>query len=321
MSGYLNNLPDFDQVYNIIEPRLAPLEQERKVALARYKRTGLTTGICIALLVFGIAVTILYQNPIPVLACFLLAVLGIVLSGFQYYGAKQKYFEKVKGGLIPDIIDAVRPDLKYEPWDSIDGKEFFDTKLFDKKVDRFSGEDYLEGVMNGLHFRLTEIKLEQDQHRDGEGYRTFFEGLLIAIDRPLLKEGYLRIDSKKYGTFFSEIFEMLLGRDLPEIETTDAQFNKQYRLLSDSNQLVQEVFTQELVDNIFEVNKRSIRKGVFDFVSEMAYDDGAQYIVIEHKHDLFLPKVQHNLLNKESTRRFYNDLMYALQLVDRFTKM
>lgn len=317
-----NHYQSFNKVYSALQGKLAPLETERLEAQAKQKQSIFIIVTAVGLIAFGVVSFFLYKDPRILVPCLLIGIASIIYAGVQLHKKKQAYFEIIKGGLIPEIVSLVRSDLKYEPWDSIPGKEFFSTKLFNKQTDRYSGEDYLEGYLNDTHFRISEIKLEKERRdKDGDiSHSTFFSGLLVSIEMPQMpKNGYARIESNDIGGFIGDFFSGLFEAELKKYETDNAKFNKSYKLFGNSTDMVNFIFTEHLIETIFQINENKNNIGVENELEQIAFVNGKAYFAIKHKQDLFLPQIKNSLQNQNTCKRFYDDLIFALDLVETIT--
>lgn len=314
---------NFDAAFEKIRYQLAPLETERQNVLSTRKHTFFIISIVLAMLGIAIFAFFLYKNPIIIVSAVIITAIACVVVGSRLYKAQQAFEEKVKGGIIPEIVKVVRPDLKYEPWDSIEGEEFYEADFFNDRTDKFSGEDYLEGYINNTHFKLSEVAL-QKVTKDKNGKKknvTFFKGLLIIIPMPNMpKNAYARIERKGFGNAIAEFFGKLFSGDLKAFETDNTAFNENYKLLSDNKEMVHYIFTEQLLNAIFTINKQISANKKLDEVEQIAFTKGNGYFLIKHNEDLFSPDIKSNLQEKETCKQFYNDLMYVLNLVDTITK-
>ena len=166
-----------------LKPVLKSLEGQRVVLKRKV----------ISIIVVFVATLILFfigDNP-GLNFLFYLIPVGLIFFGYLIYktvGPLKEYRKQFKEKVVREIIALINPEWNYNPDERISREEYYSSKLFTKKVDRYKGDDLVTGVIDKTDFKLSELHTEyKTESRDSKGrkstrWHTIFKGLFGHAD-------------------------------------------------------------------------------------------------------------------------------------------
>ncbi len=110
---------------------------------------------------------------------FMFFAIMIVISLYQYARSKDVYVDSHKIKIIQEVISYVAPGVLYKPGKKVSSKAFKASKLYQYEYELFDGEDYLEGVIDGVSFQSSELNVGCKDPTDS-GYIRSFKGLFVV---------------------------------------------------------------------------------------------------------------------------------------------
>lgn len=168
---------NFNQFYiQNIQSKLAILEEERKRSLKT----------CLFFVFASLAISFMFGlnkfveiNPIFIL--FMLAptfIVGFISYYFTFRNYRKQYKEKVINLIFKNIFD----DFYYRPESHLTEYDYQSTLLYQGNYNRFSGEDFVEGVFKGQDVKMSELQVAKVERRKKKNSKKIiFKGLLILI--------------------------------------------------------------------------------------------------------------------------------------------
>lgn len=170
-----------DYYYKKLYPTLKRLEKER----VQLKHRVVVIGVIYSTLALVVAVATFKSLHSLDLLFFML--FGYVALGrFLYNFLTKEYKSSFKDAVIAPLIESIHPSLRYMPQLHIDPIYFTRSRLFNQKVDRVRGNDYVTGEIEGTKIQFSDFHV-QKRHKDSKGrdsWSTIFQGLFIVADFP-----------------------------------------------------------------------------------------------------------------------------------------
>jgi hypothetical protein len=171
---------DFDTFYSEkLEPEMGRLRSECRSTDIWHLIGVLAVG---ALIISLIAYTFGdFKQHNGGLVIILSIAIGLV-SLLKYIRKNDSFTEDFKASVIRQIIAHVSPGIEYKPELSINEEEYIASGLFGSYA-YFSGDDYMDGIINNVHFHCSEVHTQSDSGglRDIED-PTIFKGLLFVAN-------------------------------------------------------------------------------------------------------------------------------------------
>ncbi|MFV0376987.1 MAG: DUF3137 domain-containing protein [Mangrovibacterium sp.] len=164
-----------------LAPALLALEAERKTVV---KRILLSTAI----LLLGVLFFIVGRGATYAIVAGVVIVIGAIIS---YAFASERYNlykQAFKNNIVPKVVASIDPSWCYSPQSHISQAEYYQSRLFEKRCDRFKGDDLITGMIGKTDFRLSELHTEyrtvtvDNKGRRSEQWHTIFKGLFVHAD-------------------------------------------------------------------------------------------------------------------------------------------
>ncbi len=230
----------------------------------------------------------------------------LVVSAISSYLKLKKQF---KSKIIEELVKLIGPTWHFDHETHLNENRIFVSNIFDEhKIDRVTGDDYMEGVINGVSFKASEIKIEQRvQTNKKTKFTTIFRGLFMEVELPKIPktETYIFSDMTEQviGKWLGDMIQGLnFGRgELVKLENPD--FEKSFRVHSDDQVQARVLLTPLYMEKLLKL-KSKIK---YDF--HLAYHGGSLYIAVNMRNELLEPKLMSNMGTFAAVREAYNHLI------------
>jgi hypothetical protein len=304
---------------DLISGELGILETERKAFTQKFWKRFF---ICLALFI-GIPLTIYIVNPDSMFVALIVAGLILIGSGIVVgigYNRFHKHFkEQFKGKVIPAVVKFVDERLVYESHRGL-MTEYSESRIFDKRVDRFKAEDTISGKFEATDFAFGEIHTEyktvttDKNGRRQEHWHTIFKGMLFVSDFHKNFHGETMIDLDtmerylgKLGRKFQQWNTSRTG-DLVKLE--NPEFEKKFAVYSTDEQECRYILTPSMMERLLDMAKR------INFKVAISFRNNQVYIAVFNNMDLFEPSVFGSLLKEEDYRIIINMMKLMTGIIE-----
>jgi len=180
----MKTIEDFKNYYNTnLRPALETLEGERKASL---RKVAIAAAIIVAIALAG-AGMVQVSGGSSTISLIVAAVGGVLIFGVWWLFTKD-FKSNFKNTIIRQIIQYVDPSLSYAAEGMIARGAFEGSTLFKRRIDRYKGEDLVEGQIDKTRIRFSELHAEyKTTTTDSKGRRqthwhTIFKGLFVIAD-------------------------------------------------------------------------------------------------------------------------------------------
>lgn len=186
--------------------------------------------------------------------------IGVMLAGFIIFCCKwsirRKFF---KEKLVPMMVKAISPSLKYSPAEGLSRSYVERFKLFGA-FDRFHSEDQIEGMIGKTAIKISEICLEK-RHRSSNGkdsYHTVFNGVVFIADfnknfkcrTAVLPDTAEKLFGKLVGNFFQQ---MNFSENGKLVKLENVEFEKQFAVYSTDQLEARYILTPQFMERLLAV--------------------------------------------------------------------
>jgi hypothetical protein len=242
---------------------------------------------------------------------FLLGVYGFVKKFF----AKDYIFEfKLK--VIKPLIEYMDKNLKYTTKAYIPRHHFEKSSIINAKIDRYSGNDYIKGKIDGVMVEFSDI-LAQKEAKDSKGnkeYVTLFEGVFFRAEFPKHFTGKTVVlpDSATnlFGDYIGEFLQKNnFGRD-KLVKLDNPEFEKFFVVYSNDQIEARYILSHSLMEKMLNFRKKVGVDVAFSFV------DGNMYVGVFYNKDSLEPSIFESLLEYKVAKEYIQTLYYALGMVE-----
>lgn len=305
-----SELTDF--YYKELYPSLEELEKARVEIVSKLQWYG-GMGAVVFLLTaiwFGKNVGLFHPLSMGVFLGF------IAIGGFTYRFMTQGYAKDFKIKVITPLIGAIDPHLLYNP-DFIISQHLFErSNLFQHSIDRYSGNDYVKGSIDGVPLEFSDIHAEY-QTKDSKGrtqWHTLFRGLfLVAEFNKYFKAKTIILPDQAEKSFGTLIGGWLQSHNFSRddlIRLDDPAFEKAFVVYGNDPIEARYILSHSMMKRILEFQKKVSHPLFISFVQNHIH------VAIGTKKDLFEPAIFTSLLNYKQAMEYINTLRYTIGIIE-----
>lgn len=306
----LSELTDF--YYKELYPSLNELEKTRMQIISQLKWYGGMGAVVFTLTAIWMGKNFGLFHPLMIAV----TIGFIVLASITYRFMTQGYAKDFKSKIITPLIGAIDSNLLYNPDFMISQHLFERSQLFNHKVDRYNGNDYVKGTIDGVPLEFSDVHAEY-QTKDSKGrtqWQTLFRGLfLVAEFNKYFKSKTVILPDqaeKNFGTLIGGWLQSInFSRD-DLIRLDDPEFEKAFVVYGNDPIEARYILSHSMMKRILEFQKKITHPLFVSFVHNHIH------IGIGTKKDLFEPAVFTSLLDFKQAMEYINTLRYTIGLVE-----
>jgi hypothetical protein len=311
---------EFTSFYeNHLKLKLMAYEKQRQSIIRKFL---LVFILCSLLIVFaGLAIIILFRldNEICspqlrklMLFAALITIIIITIELVLFYKRITYAFQtNFKKGIIGNLVRFVDENFSYNPEREISLQTFQTSQLFKrfygKKVDRWTGEDYIEGNLGQTVVKFSEIHL---QKKGDDSFYTLFDGLFFIIHFNQAFEGVILVlpnDAKRRQRRFrwwlrKQSYHHPIKLATPELEQA-------FLAYSDNPMMAGYILSTDFMSHLLAWHRR-LKKPVF-----LSFVNDKLYMAINVEKDLFEPPIFHTVLNFGLIQKFFENIQFGKTMV------
>jgi Ca2+/Na+ antiporter len=270
-----------------LKPSLVSLESKRKSIILRKVIYLLLIPVVIAMAIF------LGDKQEYFLYIGLALVLFLVFKYYMLRKDKAEYRHDFKEKVVREVVRMINPDWNYYPDDRISQDDYFKSNLFPDDVDRYTGDDKVEGVIDKTDFQFSELHTEyksetrDDDGRKEETWHTIFKGIFFHADFNKEIKGKTLVlpdtAEKLFGSLGKKL-QTLSGRG-QLIKMEDVEFEKLFVVYGSDQIESRYVLTPSMMRSMIAIKKKYKKNVYFSFIGSRIY------VAISIKKDLFEPRL------------------------------
>ena len=306
----VSELTDF--YYKVLYPTLELLDDDRKKL--KQKVIKIAVGYTFFfVLIFVVFINFLMQN-IDLL--FGLGVVYLAIGAFVYKSLIKDYTTEFKDKIIEPLIHAIDNKLIYFKDSHISQTYFERSELFKQSTDRISGNDYVDGEIDGVSIKFSDLHVEK-RHKNSKGndnWETVFKGLFIVSEFNKEFKGKTTIlPDTAQKTFGNLVGNWLQSNNFTReelVKLDDIEFEKEFVVYSDDQIEARYILSHSLMKRLLIFQKKSKYPVYISLRGESIY------MAIYYNKDLFEPAVFHSLLNYKIAMEYVKTLHLAISIVE-----
>ena len=303
-----------DYYYKELHPVVKELDAKREQVK---KRILFIFGIIAVVTVSGVVVYIKSAEQVDILGVgiFLVTSLGVVYT-FVLKFVSGDYVGEFKKRVIKPLVLYIDSSLRYTTDAYIPKHLFTKSKIIQSQIDRYSGNDYVTGVVDGVKVEFSDVHA-QKKYTDSKGrthYETFFQGLFLRAEFSKHFQGRTIVlpDSaeKLFGSYIGKMLqshnfsrEQLVKLDHPE-------FEKEFVVYGTDQIETRYILTHSMMERILLFRKRVGHDISLSFIG------GEMYVAVHYNKDTLEPAIYHSLLNYKIAREYIETLFFAMGIVE-----
>ncbi len=306
----ISELTDF--YYKELYPSLDGLEKARIQILSQLKWYGGMGLVFFLLAAIWMGKNFGLFHPFSIA----IAVGFMAIAGMAYRFMIQGYAKDFKEKIISPLIGAIDPHLLYNPDFMLSQHLFERSQLFNHSVDRYSGNDYVKGSIDGVPLEFSDVHAEY-QTKDSKGrtqWHTLFRGLfLVAEFNKYFKSRTVIFPDIAEKTFGNLIGGWLQSKNFSHgdvIQLDDPQFEKQFVVYGNDPIEARYILSHSMMKRILEFQRKLDHPIFISFVHNHIH------IAVGTKKDLFEPTVFHSLLDYAKAMEYINMLRSTIGIVE-----
>lgn len=292
---------------------LRQLEAKRRQVM---QNSMIAAGVVLVLgmIVAGVIVA---QGAPPVVLIFVLigcAIVGGIAFAVIGGGYKSEYKQRV----ISRIIGFLEPGLSYQPTGLIDEHTFKTSALFTQGIDRYNGEDLVQGMVGKTQIAFSEIHAEyKTTTRDSKGHtqthwHTIFKGLFFIADfnKDFRSQTVVLPDTaeKLFGGFGKMLQSWNVARaDLIKLE--DPEFEREFVVYGSDQIEARYILSTSLMQRILDYQHKTGLK------LHLSFTGSKVTIALPMTKNCFEPKY-FAATDFTSIAEYYHDLNLVIGIVD-----
>ena len=203
----------------------------------------------------GLALLAAHRSEGMIFAGICGIVIGVIIFCSKW-NIRRKFF---KEKLVPMMVKAVSPSLKYSPYNGLSRSYIEKIRLFGA-FDRCRSEDQIDGMIGRTAIKISEICLEK-RHRSNDGkdsYHTVFNGVVFIADfnkhfkcrTAVLPDTAEKLFGKLVGNFFQQMNFSETGK-LVKLE--NVEFEKKFAVYSTDQLEARYILTPLLMERLLAV--------------------------------------------------------------------
>lgn len=305
-----SELTDF--YYKELYPSLNELEETRKRIVSQLKWYGGmgTLSFALAALWMGKSFGLFHPLMIAIIIGF------IAIASITYRFMTDGYAKDFKAKIITPLIHAIDPHLLYNPDFMLSQHLFERSDLFKHSIDRYSGNDYVKGSIDGVPLEFSDVHAEY-QTRDSKGrtqWHTLFRGLfLVAEFNKHFKAKTVILPDQAEKSFGSLIGGWLQSINFTRddlIRMDDPAFEKHFVVYGSNPIEARYILTHSMMKRILDFQRRVSHPLFISFVHNHIH------VGMATGKDLFEPAVFTSLLDYKQAMEYVNTLQNTIGLVE-----
>ena len=295
---------------NNLKPKLSKLDNQRVKVASKIKKFAAFSIIPLTLSIF-ISVNIT-GNELPLLAAVGICV-WIYFSKINPFW--QDYRKAFKEQVIREIINFIDDRFTYSPSKKMSLSEFKKTGIFLMRVDRYRGDDHIEGKIDSTHVEFSEVHAEYTT-KDNKGrthYHTIFKGLLFSADfnKNFNVKTYILTDiAEKMFGFLGTKLQKMNKRRGQLVKLENIEFEKEFAVYSEDQIESRYILSPSLMERILSFKKQT-KKSI-----QMSFVDTRLYIAVPYRKNLFEPKLFGDIVDFKNIQEYHDDLNLVLDLIE-----
>jgi len=306
----ISELTDF--YYKDLYPELQKLEKQREKLRSRVISIAVPAGL------LGLIVAYMFRDAIALEPMNLLFIFIPLTAGgaFLYSYLIKDYVEEFKFKIIRPLIKAIDDRLEYSSQNHVRQTLFERSSIFTSRIDRMSGNDYVQGMIDDTKLEFSDIHAEK-RTKDSKGndhWHTVFQGIFIVgeFNKNFYGRTVILPDSAQstFGDLFGNWLQSKnMQRDeLVKMDSPD--FEKEFVVYSDNQVEARYILSHTLMQKLLTFKKKSEHPISVSFVQNHIH------IAVAYNKDLFEPSVFHSLLKYKIAMEYVKTLHLAIGIVE-----
>lgn len=301
-----------------LRDELLILEGDRK-KLIKLSIT-LAGTVLLAVIIVGVS-NLLNAIGIGIIAAAIICIYPLFKFGMDLNSALTDYKNNYKSKIVRKIVSFVDKGLSYNPERYIEQVLFQGSKIFQERIDRYSGDDLVTGTIDKTSISFSEIHAEyKTETRDSKGrkqtqWHTIFKGLFFMADFnkefnsfTVVMPDHAERAFGKFGQTLQSLGTMFSTRELIKLE--DAEFEKYFAVYSPNQVEARYILSPTMMEKLVEFRK-SVNREIY-----ISFNFSKVFIGVPIQEDLFEPAIMKTILDIAPIERYYKIIELMVGIVN-----
>ena len=247
--------------------------------------------------------------------------LFLVFGWFVTFGILKKfltlgYGKDFKSRVIGSLVHSMNGNLDYRPGSHLSRETFEQSGLFPQRIDRFDGNDLVEGEIEGVLLRFSDVvaKKKTEDAKGKTSWQVLFRGLFIVSESNKDFQGRTVVLPDTAESMFGSLVGGWLqsknpGRD-PLVRMDDPEFEKKFVVYGTDQIEARYLLTPAMMKRLLAFREE---RGCDVYVS---FVDSHINLAVSYDDDLFEAPLFSSLLDRRKTMEYIETMMQAIGVVE-----
>jgi len=305
-----SELTDF--YYKTLFPIIEDLEKKRKQLRYRLIIVAIVYTFVFFLIFLALSSTDVFAGD----AIGFLGVAYVALGGIIYKFLVKDYTSEFKNKVIEPLIKELDENLNYSKNLHVPQRIFEHSEIFQSRIDRINGNDFVKGHIDGVKIQFSDIHAEKrnKSSKNNDTWQTIFQGLFVVSEFNKSFHGKTVIlPDTAQSTFGDLVGGWLQSKNMNRdelVKMDDPEFEKLFVVYSTDQIEARYILSHSLMKKIILFHKKSEHPIYISFVGE------SLHMAIEYNKDLFEPSIFHSLLKYKIAMEYVKTLHLAIGIVE-----
>ncbi len=293
-----------------LSSELDRLETPRK----RILRLILITILSSLVLIAGAIYLFTLREKVPGIICGVVWIILVVVLGTIISKKINRIKLTYKEGVIRPMIGFISQDLNYHPTSFVSQQDYTKSGIFTQGVDRYKGDDLVEGKLDSTILKFSEIHSEYvTRDKDGKSqWHTIFKGIFFVADFNKDFKGKTYVLPDLAEKWFGGLGKMMQKANLARpqlIKMEDPVFEKAFVVYGSDQVEARYILSPKLMERIMELKKKA---GTIS----MSFVNSQVNIAIKVKGNLFEPPIWSSMKKFSLIEKYFTYLVLAINIVE-----
>ncbi len=296
-------------------PVLGEYEARRKKICRALSGVGL--GAAALVLIGFLAGPARGGSPLLLIVAIILAVGALILT---YVLMARGFVDGFKHDVIGRIVKFCDPTLVYSPKRGITEPQFKQSRIFERRIDRYKGEDHVAGTIGKTHIEFSEVHAEyKTTTRSSKGHtqthwHTIFRGLFFIgdfnKDFRTLTVVLPDVAERLFGFLGAKLQSMNILRTGKPVRLEDPEFEKEFAVYGQDQIEARYVLSTSLMRRILDFKRKTGSQIYLSFVGSHVH------LGISTNRNMFEPRLFRTLIDFDLVQSYLEDLQLAVGIVE-----
>ena len=212
----------------------------------------------------------------------------------------KEYAKSFKREIISPLIHFIDKNLVYRSEKFVSKKSYIASKIENREITDYSGDDFIYGNIDGVNIKLSELDV---MVRNGDETRLSLFGLFVEAEFPKHFKAHTLVHSRRV------INPSKPTSNYKKIEMDVPAFNKDFLVYSTNEIEARYILTPLLMEKILTYTKE------MSYPTSLSFVDGKIYI-LSYCGEILSPSLQKSLLDFGVAKSYALSLHFAISLVE-----